>query len=1626
MKKQLLQIRTFWIFIALFGSLNINAQLNVAGNSNANALVQQLVGPGVTFSNATLDCGGATASGTFSNGNNTNIGINNGILLTNGDIANAVGPNNAGAVGTSNSGGSDPDLVGIVGGTISDACVLEFDFIPNGTTFSFNYVFGSEEYLEYVGTQFNDVFAFFLTGPNPMGGTYATENIALLTGTNIPVSINNVNNVNNNAFFINNAGGTTIQYDGFTTILTAQANVVPCQTYRIKLAIGDASDSIIDSGVFLEEGTFNSQDLVTAVVTNVSCPGGSDGSINTTPQLAGLAYTYMWSNGATTPNRTGLTDGNYSLTVTAGACMQVFQYVVGIGTDTEPPTAICQSVTLQLDVTGTAFLFAVNTNNPVMGFDNGSFDNCDLAQFPFTLSKSTFTCDDLGTQSVTLTVTDAAGNSADCMADVTVEDNVPPQVVCATVNLQLDANGNAILNPNDAVFAINEACGPNTVTASQTAFNCMNVTNFGIPNIVNIQVTDGSGNMGFCNANIFVFDEILPTALCDNVTVILNEFGSGNTTPMAVGGNSFDNCTIANIQLSQTNFMCADVGNNPVILTVTDNSNNMSTCDATVTVIDQTPPTPTCMPHQAELDANGIATINLGNVLASATDNCGVVPGGQVTQDAFNCAELGANIVTVSVTDVNGLTGSCQTTVTVVDLIDPTALCQDLTIDLDANGFAAITADQIDAGSNDNCNMITLAASPNTFFCGNVGVNPVTLIVTDQSQNFATCTANVTVRDLIPPVALCQDATLFLDENGEATLATSDIDNGSNDACGIASLVLNKTDFDCSNIGNSNPVVLTVTDVNGNVSTCDATVVVVDLMPAVILCRAPVNTVNDPGVCGANVLLLPPLILEENCSIEQVLNSAPAFFPLGTTTVTWVILDAGNNPTTCQQNVTINDTEAPVIDCGNSFTAFTSWNNCGYPSSLLEGATATDNCGIASITDDAPFFFEPGQYMVNYTATDFSGNTSTCMQWVKIYDTTLPKLISCPGDQLATATTDDGGNVTWPAPTAMDNCAGDIIWISSHESGDFFPLGETEVTYTGYDVNGNSVECIFMVKVIPAPQPLTMTCLETIEISTQSDVSLQTIAWNSPLVQSLCEDCEILKSDDFDYVGGFEGHNYYLFNSAEMTWNQARQLATNLGGYLTVINSEKENYFLATELDEDTKPWIGLADVAGNGIVGWADGSDFENPTWQEDFTLLFNTPTAFTLNRTGAWEIQPTDVSSHFLFEIPCYELEMTTDNDLNLATPNSETMVTYEITDQCGHTTTCNFQLVFTEDHVDYCEEGAIVTDSASQHFINQFFIVDQFYNESGNDYGYGDFTDEYLELTPGEILDIYADFGPLDEENPLYCRIWIDLNADGDFYDEGELIGQAIDVLNMQDELTVPNVSADITETRLRIAISRYGYPEPCGAYGNGEMEDYTITFNHENDPAFMMVNLQGQREAFSAKLSWVTQTNRDIDHYDIERSMDGVTFEKIEMNVADVTTKGTPEMYNDKDASPELGFNFYRLEVFPTDGEPFYSNVVSMKFNDAAQRMTVYPNPADEYVMLHVEGAEGKTATLQLFNVLGQQMQSLSFDELTGEDIRIDLDRLVDGNYYLHLSIDGQRPAIQKLVVDKLNGYRPAEK
>jgi hypothetical protein len=224
----------------------------------AGDLAATIIGLGVTIQNVTFT-GSNLAAGTFQGGTGI-IGFESGIVLSSGNMNSVVGPNLDDAISTVNGTGSDPDLQGLIPGyTVHDSCALEFDFsCPTTQILTFQFVFASDEYNEWVNSAFNDVFGFFVNG----------QNIAIVPGTSgTPVSINNVNC--NNPYnppsgshcsqFVNNDlsdGGGTVntEMDGLTLLFSATVAVNPGLNH-IKLAIADAGDEVLDSNVFIRAGS---------------------------------------------------------------------------------------------------------------------------------------------------------------------------------------------------------------------------------------------------------------------------------------------------------------------------------------------------------------------------------------------------------------------------------------------------------------------------------------------------------------------------------------------------------------------------------------------------------------------------------------------------------------------------------------------------------------------------------------------------------------------------------------------------------------------------------------------------------------------------------------------------------------------------------------------------------------------------------------------------------------------------------------------------------------------------------------------------------------------------------------------------------------------------------------------------------------------------------------------------------------------------------------------------------------------------------------------------------------------------------------------------------------------------
>ena len=235
------------------------AAVDVVTSNDATALVNNILGEGITLVGTPSYNGAPTASGFFGNGLGAGIGIKDGIILTSGAAELAGHGNSGDTTGSDNGYGGDADLSALSGGTTHNAAVLEFDFETTGGDLFFNYVFASDEYNEWTNSSYNDVFAFLLDG----------DNVALIPGTEIPVSVNNVNGGNplgvaasHPEFFNNNDlsdGGPffDLEYDGFTDVFVVQSLDLTPGVHHIKLAISDTGDAVLDSAVFIQGGTFS-------------------------------------------------------------------------------------------------------------------------------------------------------------------------------------------------------------------------------------------------------------------------------------------------------------------------------------------------------------------------------------------------------------------------------------------------------------------------------------------------------------------------------------------------------------------------------------------------------------------------------------------------------------------------------------------------------------------------------------------------------------------------------------------------------------------------------------------------------------------------------------------------------------------------------------------------------------------------------------------------------------------------------------------------------------------------------------------------------------------------------------------------------------------------------------------------------------------------------------------------------------------------------------------------------------------------------------------------------------------------------------------------------------------------
>ncbi len=722
--------------------------------------------------------------------------------------------------------------------------------------------------------------------------------------------------------------------------------------------------------------------LQTVIVTDeqnpvIICPGNISvnvdaGQCNALNVNLGTANAYdncgvqSIINNAPTAFNTGVTNVTWTVNDAHGNSATCVQMVTVF--DNENPTLTCPDTLQVNNETGLCYASNLNLGTP------SALDNC-VIQSITNNAQAIFL---VGTSDVIWTVADVNGNTSTCSQTVIVIDNQVPNVSCPTdVSFILAASScdaNIILtNPIAA-----DNCGIATVTNNAPAFFPTDTST------VVWTVTDVHGNSNNCNQIVTVTDNTLPVIICAGNVSVNVDAGQCSASNVNLGAtNATDNCTIANLTSNAP--VTFSVGVTNVTWTATDVNGNSNSCVQEVNVVDNIGLQMVCpdtVVQQVDAGQCGSSAISLG--LATTSGNCSVLAIINNSPTIFNA---GITNVIWTATDVNGNFSTCNQIVMVVDNESPTITCpSNDTVNNDA-GTCHSTISLTAPSASDNCSIASFINDAATPF--QIGHTTVTWTVTDASGNTASCSQVITVNDSQLPNISCSAQSINANAGVCGLLNASLILPFVSDNCSIANLANNA--LDTLPVGIQN-ILWTVTDVNGNSSTCAQLVTIVDNESPTIICATGVSTNPDAGSCAASNVNLGTPVTNDNCGITSVTNNAASAFGIGTSTVTWLVIDVNGNSTSCTQLVTVTDNILPSISCPNDVGVNVDGGSCSASNVSLGNPNTSDNCGISSLTNDEPTIFQLGNTLVTWSVTDVSGNMNTCTQNVLVIggiDTTI-------------------------------------------------------------------------------------------------------------------------------------------------------------------------------------------------------------------------------------------------------------------------------------------------------------------------------------------------------------------------------------------------------------------------------------------------------------------------------------------------------------------------------------------------------------------------------------------------------------------------------------------------------------
>ena len=835
--------------------------------------------------------------------------------------------------------------------------------------------------------------------------------------------------------------------------------------YQKGLTSSNTSGDMAIDNVKVYDGC--SVNLNSSTISNASCNGDADGSITLVASGSnGLAEFGSGSAGTwgSTVQYDDLVAGTYTFRVRdAFGCTNVQQLTI-----TEPAILASTATSVAADC------FGANSASLNASFTGGT------APYTYEWTSAADNAFDETTEDLASIVagqymvhlTDA--NGCEYTQNYTV--GQAPQIIGSTVTA---STVSCISVDGAATIAVTGGTGAKTISwNTPTPQTGLTITGLP-PGLYTATITDANNCAVTFDQRINASDSVGSQVVSSTNVTCLGQ-ANGQATITHVGGDAPYQYRW-NTNPIQTSATATNLPAGTYVGRVTDNKGCFSVRTVVIGIADAIAPVLVTKSATISLNNSGTATLSAGDVILSATDNCGIVST-SVSKTSFTCADKGANTVNVTVVDGKGNATTVAAQVQVVDLIAPAlnTTSSPMVLTLGANGTVAFNASAAVNAVTDNCGAVTVSAPTVTYACGQIGLQSVNITATDASGNTTTGTVYVLVQDNTAPVIASNAAvSVYLNASGAASVTAAALGTATDNCTSSAGLVtsLSKSSFNCADRG-VEPVVMTVTDAAGNAATRTFNVSVMDTIKPTLTSVATLSApLNAQGVAVVSLSQL-NISSADNCGSVAVNTSSLQFgcSNLGANTIQIVAKDASGNTRTRNVAVTVTDAIAPSLSV--TATPVVLALNASGQATLTSAAlvnSVSDNCTSAptvTLSKTAFTCADKGNNTVTVTATDAAGNITTKTATVVVLDLIAPVVTPTAAAATVTLNASGQGSVTLAQlGSATDNCSG-VTLVASKLQFTCAEVGSQVVVLTATDASGNVTTAAKTVTVVDNTAPV--------------------------------------------------------------------------------------------------------------------------------------------------------------------------------------------------------------------------------------------------------------------------------------------------------------------------------------------------------------------------------------------------------------------------------------------------------------------------------------------------------------------------------------------------------------------------